>query len=147
MNLEDLINDGLIEAFTSNDSEIKQKIKIAVEDVGAAKNSAKGTGRSIDWAYSQAYNAMLQSGTALMFSIGYRPLKKSGKHHWAVEQFLKSQCTKIIPPDALTAFAGAKLNRHESVYDQTGTISKSQAEYLIAQAEIFVSAVKSELKL
>ncbi len=147
MSLRDLIDNGLIEAYSSNPLEIKQKMEIAVEDIGASKNSIKDTGRSIDWAYNQAYNAMLQSGYAIMYIMGYRPIKTTGKHHWAVEQFLKSQCTKIIPPDALIAFGTARLNRHEASYDRTGVVSKSQAEYLLVQAEIFVNAVKNELKL
>ncbi|MDE1765973.1 MAG: HEPN domain-containing protein [Thaumarchaeota archaeon] len=146
MNLQDLVNDGLVEEHPGNPLETRQKMDIAVQDVETAKVSIQGTGRSIDWAYNQAYNAMLQAGYAVMYSMGYRPTK-SGKHHWAVEQFLKSECTGVIPPDALTAFGTARLNRHEASYDRTGVVSKSQAEYLIAQAEIFVNAVKNELQL
>jgi uncharacterized protein (UPF0332 family) len=147
MNLKDLLNDNLIEPFTGTASEIKQKIELARADIQTSKESVKGSSRSVEWAYDQAYNAMLQSGTALMYSMGYRVTKKSGQHHWATEQFLKSECSKIIPSDALIAFGDARNKRHTSVYDQTGTISKSQADYLIIQAEIFVDSIAQKLKL
>lgn len=147
MNLQDLLSEGLIEPFTSNVFQMRQKMEVAREDVITAKDSVKGTARSIEWAYDQAYNAMLQSGTALMYSMGYRAKTNTGKHHWAVEQFLKSECATAIPNDALIAFGDARNKRHRSIYEETGSISKSQAEYLIVQAEIFVTSIASKLKL
>ncbi len=147
MSLRDLINEGLIEVSQSTPLEIKQKMEIAKADIESAKTSIKGTQRDVEWAHTQAYNAMLQAGYAIMFSMGYRTIKKSGKHHWTVERFVKSQCTKTIPPDALNAFGGGRLGRHEASYDRIGVISKSQAENLLVQAEVFVKAVKKELNL
>jgi len=42
-----------------------------------------------DWAYSIAYNAILQAGRALMFFGGYRP--RGGEQHATVVEFYVHQ--------------------------------------------------------
>lgn len=145
--LQDLLSEGLIEPFTSTHEQIEQKIKIAEEDIKTAKISVTGDARSVEWAYTQAYNAILQSGTALMYSENYRPKKSTGKHHWTVEKYVKIEFSGRIPQDALDAFTTARQGRHMTVYEQTGTISRSQAQEIITKAEIFVSFAKSILSI
>lgn len=83
--LQDLLDKELIEAFTST-TQIKEKMTIAQADVQLARSKiSSASGRDVDWVYAQAYNSMLQAGTALMYSKGYHPKKQSGAHHFAVE--------------------------------------------------------------
>lgn len=142
-----MLDEGLIEQFTSTPSQIKEKMEIAQADIVLAKaDVVNATGRAVDWVYTKAYNAMLQAGTALMYSRGFRPKRQSGSHHFAVERFLKSEFAQDIA-DVLNAFGVARSSRHATVYDQIGTISKSQAEYLIVQAESLVTSTRSILKI
>ena len=146
--LQDLLDEGLVEEFTSTPLQIKEKMNIAQADVDLAKaDIVNATGRAVDWVYTKAYNAMLQAGTALMYSRGYRSKKRSGSHHFSVERFLKSEFDHDLSADVLNAFGVARSSRHATIYDEIGTISKSQAEYLIAQAESLIISAKLILKI
>lgn len=143
-----MLDEGLIEKFTSTPSQIREKMQIAQADLILAKaDMTNATGRALDWVYAKAYNAMLQAGTALMYSRGFRPKRQSGSHHFAVEQFLKTEFVQDIAIEVLDAFGVARSNRHATVYDQIGTISKSQADYLIVQAESLIASAKAMLKI
>ena len=135
MNLSDLLGKGLVEKISSNPQQVKDEIEIAKRDVASAKNVL-----TIDeWevAHNLAYNAMLQSGTALMFSKGYRP--KGQEHHVAVIEFVQVVYTAKFEPEVLQAFEKARKRRAQSVYDKVGLISESQARYLVEKAEKFVN--------
>lgn len=143
-----MLDEGLIEQFTSTPSQIREKMQIAQADLMLAKaDITNAMGRAVDWVYTKAYNAMLQAGTALMYSRGFRPKRQSGSHHFAVEQFLKTEFAQDIAVKVLNAFGVARSSRHATVYDQIGTISKSQADYLIVQAESLVASAKVILKI
>lgn len=146
MNLQDLLDKNLIEPFVSSSSQIKQKISLAEADMEAAKDTINNkNSRSVEWAYAQAYNVILQTGTALIYSRGHRPKKSTGSHHWAVELYLKSEFKDLIHRNVLTAFGNARQNRNEAVYDQVGLIGKTDAEGLIKDAESFLITAKTIL--
>lgn len=143
MNLRDLLSNGSVEEFSSSDpSQIKNETNIAINDVSSAKKML-GIGEW-GWAHNAAYNAMLQSGRALMFAKGYRP--KGQGHHFAVVSFMHAVYSSKIPQDALRAFDKARFRRNESLYDRAGTISESQARNLVDKADIFVTSACKILK-
>lgn len=144
MNLNDLLSKGNVEKFSSsNPDQIRNEIDIAINDVSAAKKMLE-----IDewgWAHNAAYNAMLQSGRALMFAKGYRP--RGQGHHFAVISFMHTVYSTNIPQDVLRVFDKARFRRNESLYDRVGTISESQARNLVDKADIFIMSACKILKI
>ena len=145
MSLKNLLNDGSIEKFTSNTSQIKDKMEIAEKDLEAAKiiGSLKNT-KTDDTAYKSAYNAILQSCTALMYKKGYRTKDRS-KHHFTTVEFIKIVFSKQIPADAILAFENARSTRNTLQYDTAGIITNSNVMSLIKKATIFVTTAKKIL--
>lgn len=144
MNLSELLSKGKIERFTSSDpDQIKNEIDIAIHDVLSAKKMLEI--EEWGWAHNAAYNAMLQSGRALMFSKGYRP--RGPEHHLAVVSFMHVVYLTKLPQDAIRAFDKARFRRNESLYDRAGTISESQARNLVAKSDVFVSSACKILKI
>jgi uncharacterized protein (UPF0332 family) len=76
-----------------------------------------------NWAYTIAYNAVLQAGRALMFSKGYRP--DGANQHISVVKFAELYLDKH---DAVI-FDRIRRKRNSSVYDSSGTIPENEAEF------------------
>ena len=90
MNFETLASRGLIKPFKASTSQIKNRIDLAKRDIKAARATMA---HDRDWAFSIAYNAILQATRALMFDKGFRPAAGGGstrprfnlrKLHWAI---------------------------------------------------------------
>jgi len=146
MNLKNLLNDGSIEEFQSNSDQIKDKINIAERDLAAAKKiGALNDSDTDDTAYNAAYNAMLQSSTALMYKNGYRSKDRS-KHHYTTIEFIKIVYSGKIPHDAILAFENARSTRNKLQYDTAGIITNSNVLFLIQKADIFVTSAKKFLE-
>ena len=145
MSLKNLLNDGSIEKFASNASQIKGKIQIAEKDLEAAKIIvALNDPKTDDTASKSAYNAILQSCTALMYKKGYRTKDRS-KHHFTTVEFIKIVFPKRIPSDAVLAFENARSTRNTLQYDAAGIITNSNVIFLIKKAAIFVNTAKKIL--
>ena len=69
-NYEKLVDKGLIKPFKASVSQVKNRIDLAVRDIKTAKETMA---YDRDWAFSIAYNAILQATRALMFDKGFRP--------------------------------------------------------------------------
>ena len=144
MNLDGLLSKGIIEEFKHSDlNQIRNEIGIAVNDISSSKRMLEIG--EWGWAHNAAYNAMLQSGRALMLSRGYRP--KAQGHHFAVVSFVRTVYSSKIPQDVLEAFDKARFRRNESLYDRAGTISESQARNLVVKADTFVTYACKILKI
>lgn len=89
----------------------------------------------MDWAYTIAYNAILQAGRALMFSQGYRP--DGANQHVSVVKFVELYLDKN---DSII-FDRMRRKRNSSVYDTAGSITESEAKFAIQQAEDLVKKI------
>ena len=69
-----------------NATEIKQFLQLARRDLSTAKLNLEDPP---GWAYSIAYNSVLQAGRALMFFEGYRP--RGGEQHATVVEFVEGR--------------------------------------------------------
>ncbi len=141
MNLSDLLNKGLVEKFQSDSTQVTNEMKIANKDLISAKKML--TIQEWGWAHNAAYNAMLQTGRALMFSKGYRP--KSSEHHMAVISFTEAVYSTKFPSEILQAFDRARSRRNESMYDRVDSISENQGKNLVDKAEVFVNRAREIL--
>jgi len=81
-NYEKLFNSGLIKPFRASQSQIRSRIDLAKRDITVAR---KTMAHDRDWAFSIAYNAILQATRALMFAEGFRPATGEGQHKAAVQ--------------------------------------------------------------
>ncbi|MBU0457375.1 MAG: HEPN domain-containing protein [Nanoarchaeota archaeon] len=111
-------------------------LSLAERDLKAAKDSLNS--QDYDWALSIAYNAVLQAGRALMFSLGYRP--KGNDKHKTVFAFLEESG---FDQNIVFYFDNIRKIRHIAVYDEAGIISKETAEETIKKAEIFVQKIRT----
>ncbi len=80
--IDDLERQGLIRKLPVDRKKVDDALAHARRDLATA-----GTilANDQDWAYTIAYNAVLQAGRALMFSKGYRP--DGANQHVAVVKF------------------------------------------------------------
>lgn len=68
--LSELERDGFIKKLPIDKKKVKDMFDLAERDLYIARAVIK---HDYDWAFSIAYNSMLQGSRALMFSMGYRP--------------------------------------------------------------------------
>ena len=93
------------------------------------------------WAFSIAYNAVLQASRALAFSCGFRPSSHEG--HKNTFAFLRA----VVEQDRRTLveyFDRMRVKRHQAVYEAPGHVTRTEAEALIEQAQSFIAWVKNE---
>ncbi len=70
MTLDQLEQQGYIKKLPIDEKKVKDALALAQRDIETAKTLLH---QDTDWAFSIAYNAILQTLRALMFSQGYRP--------------------------------------------------------------------------
>jgi uncharacterized protein (UPF0332 family) len=134
--IEDLEREGLIRKLPYDRKKVKDAVALARRDLVTCRAILP---TDTDWAYTIAYNAVLQAGRAMMFSKGYRP--DGANQHISVvkfaELFLASQ-------DAII-FDRMRRKRHSSVYDMAGSISKNEAESAVSHAEVLIRKIEDLL--
>ncbi len=91
-----------------------------------------------DWGFSIAYNAVLQSSRAFMYSKGYRPTSSQGhKNTFAfMRAALGDEFSTIIG-----YFDRMRTKRNQAIYDVAGLITADEAIAILAHAEKFVEAI------
>lgn len=135
--IDDLEQRGLIRRVPADPKAVESALSLARRDVSVARTIL---GSNSDWAYTIAYNAMLQAARALMFAKGYRPSGNS--QHIAVVRFAEL----FLDGETLVAFDRMRRKRHATVYDMAGTISELEAEGAITRADAFLDTVEALLR-
>ena len=135
-------SDNLWERIEKDSALIKNALKLAERDIKTARNTFND--HDFDWAFSIAYNAMLQAGRSLMFSEGYRP--KGEYKHVSVIEFVKKKFGSDFAERILFMFNKIRKKRHIAVYEQVNIISKDEAETALQTAEEFLKKVKEILE-
>jgi uncharacterized protein (UPF0332 family) len=92
-----------------------------------------------DWAFSMAYNAILQATRALMFAKGFRPGAGEGQHKVAV-QFAEITLGEKFQ-DEIYIFDKMRSKRHRVIYDVSGIISQKEARQAFEFTVKFVDKV------
>ncbi|HDS64001.1 MAG TPA: HEPN domain-containing protein [Methanofollis liminatans] len=135
--VEDLERQGLIRRLPPDPQAVENAMSLARRDVGVAGSVLAGNS---DWAYTIAYNAMLQAGRALMFSKGYRPAGTN--QHISVVKFAEL----FLDGEIVLAFDRMRRKRHITVYDMAGTVSEEEAKNAVSRAEAFLDAIERLLR-
>ena len=96
-----------------------------------------------DWAFSIAYNAVLQSARAYMYSLGYRPTTSQG--HKNTFAFMR-----VALGDEFSTLVGyfdrMRTKRNQAIYDVAGLITEGEAKAILAHAIEFVETIKVRLQ-
>jgi uncharacterized protein (UPF0332 family) len=111
--LDDLERKGYIKRLPVDKRKVKDSLQLAKRDITVAKGML---GENDDWAFSIAYNAILQAVRALMFSQGYRP--SGGYQHIAVVRFAEY----FLKEEDVIVFDRMRRKRHTTLYDTAGTV-------------------------
>lgn len=137
---QDLEREGWIKSFKASDRQIKNCVALAERDIKTARRLLVADS---DWAFSVAYNAVLQAARALMFARGYRPAAREGQHVAAV-RFAEQTLGKKFGND-IALFDKMRSKRHRVIYDMAGLVSQHEAKAAFAFATKFVKIVKEYL--
>ncbi len=141
MAYEDLLNRGLIKPFAAGSAQSASRLALAKRDIKAAE-AMLAIDR--DWAFSMAYNAVLQATRALMFANGFRPAAGEGQHKTAVE-FAEIALGEKFHDD-IYIFDKMRSKRHRVIYDALGLVSLEEAKQAFAFAVRFVKEVERLLE-
>jgi len=139
MNLKDLLKQGKLRQHKTSEKEIENILAIARRDI----KDAKVEDLSSDRRFACAYNAVLQLATIILYCSGYKP--EGTGHHFTVFQTMK----KIMGNNYYKLadyFDSCRSKRNITDYDYVGTISDSEVEELIEEAEIFLELTQDWLK-
>lgn len=131
--LDKLEKEGYIRRLPVDKKKVEDALNLAKRDIKVAKAILR---ENDDWAFSIAYNAILQAIRALMFSKGYRPSGRN-QHISAVrfaELFLRRE--EVIVLDRM------RRKRHATVYDTAGTISEKEADNAVERAGNLVQEIE-----
>ncbi|MDV4343279.1 HEPN domain-containing protein [Methanoculleus sp. YWC-01] len=134
--IEDLEQQGLIRKLPLDPKAVENAIGLARRDITVASTVLAG---NRDWAYTIAYNAMLQAARALMFSKGYRP--SGNNQHITVVRFAE----QILGTETVAPLERMRRRRHVVVYDMAGTVSDLEAENAVSRAEMFFGIIENLL--
>lgn len=134
MSLKNLESQGRIKKIPADPKTVRQLMEIADRDLATARRNFQDG--DDEWAYNIAYNAMLQAGTSLMNTQGYRP--EGREHHYAVELFLDH----FLDKKEVEIFSKMRKQRNKSIYERVGIISHTDTESALERAEVIVMKIK-----
>ena len=131
-----LVQQGRIKPYQARPEEIRRLLKVAARDLAAAERNLPD---DHDWAYTIAYNAILQAARALVLAHGFRP--RGAESHATVVQFVEETLGKKYA-DQIALFDQMRRKRHRVIYEMAGLVSKQEAEQGIAFAKKFVEEIR-----
>ena len=91
-------------------------------------------------ALQQAYEAMLKASLGFMFSHGFRARSQPG-HHIAIIEFVRERIDKKHA-GLLTVFDRLRRKRNMALYDDTGFVSKHDAEQALEAARQYLGVIR-----
>jgi uncharacterized protein (UPF0332 family) len=91
----------------------------------------------------QAYEAMLRASLAFMFSHGFRARSQPG-HHIAIIEFVRARID-ARHAGLLTVFDHLRRKRNMALYDDTGFVSRHEAEQALESARRFIDVIRADI--
>ncbi|MCB0324027.1 MAG: HEPN domain-containing protein [Bdellovibrionales bacterium] len=139
MTLEELLRKRRIREQTVNRSDVHALLEKADSDLRTAE---KILSESVPWAYTIAYNAVLQASRAFIFSEGYRLEAKEA--HKNTFLFLRAVLEQDVL-DYVTFFDRVRVKRHQAVYDASADFSETETRNLLSKAEEFIDHLRQRI--
>ena len=91
----------------------------------------------------QAYEAMLKASLGFMFSRGFRARSQPG-HHIAIIEFVKQHIDKKHA-GLISVFDRLRRKRNLALYDDTGFVSRQDAEYSLEAALDYLRVIRADI--
>src|ERR1700720_1422066 len=91
----------------------------------------------------QAYEAMLKASLGLMFSYGFRANSQPG-HHIAIIDFVRARIDKKHA-GLLVVFDRLRRKRNLALYDDTGFVSRHEAEQALVSAGDYLNVIRADI--
>lgn len=140
MPYEELRRQGRIREHPANSREIQRLLGLAARDLRVADANLA---IDPDWAYTMAYNAVLQASRAFMFSQGYRPREAEG--HATVVRFMREamgteHAARVDQLDQM------RRKRHRTLYETAGLVGDQEARRSLAFAKEFVDLLRLRIE-
>ena len=137
---ENLLKQGLIKKCPTDWKAINNLMKRAYTDIKTAKRNLDD---DEECSYNYAYNAMLRSGLALMFSNGFRPEIKD--KHLTVVRFASSVLGDKFKR-VINDYDFMRRKRHRFIYEPDIPCSKKEAEDALKTAKELVDIISRMVK-
>lgn len=137
---EYLLKQGLIKKCPIDKKAIKNLVKRAYVDLKTAKRNLDD---DEECAYNYAYNAMLHSGLALMFSEGFRPEIRD--KHLTTVKFASSILGKKFKM-VINNYDFMRRKRHRFIYEPDIPCSREEAENAMNTAKQFVNIISKLIR-
>jgi uncharacterized protein (UPF0332 family) len=138
--ISDLRKQNLIKKCPVDYKAISSLIKRAKKDLNTAERNLD---IDEDCSFTYAYNAMLRSGIALMFSLGYRPEIKD--KHLTIIRFVGAVLGKELG-SLIDMYDYMRKKRHRFIYEPFTSCTKKEAEEAIESAKEFVKEISKFIK-
>jgi len=91
----------------------------------------------------QAYEAMLKASLGFMFSFGFRARSQLG-HHIAIIEFVRARIDKKHA-SLITVFDRLRRKRNTALYDDTGFVSRHDAQQALETARQYLKVIRTEI--
>jgi len=91
----------------------------------------------------QADEAMLKASLGFMFSLGFRARSQPG-HHIAIIEFVKQHIDKKHA-GLISVFDRLRRKRNLALYDDTGFVSRQDAEYSLEAARDYLRVIRADI--
>jgi uncharacterized protein (UPF0332 family) len=139
MPFDELLRLRKIHPHRATREEIARVLALADRDIRMAR---RVMAEDWDWAFSIAYNAVLQAARAFMYSQGYRPASEQGhKNTFAfAREALGTDFGSLIG-----YFDRMRVKRNQAIYDIAGLITEGEARSIFDKAVEFVDLVKTRV--
>ena len=137
MPFEGLLRQRRIHAHRAMPEEIGRLLALADRDIRMARSVMA---EDWDWAFSIAYNAVLQAARAFMYFQGFRPATdQSHKNTFAfMREALGDEFASLVG-----YFDRMRRKRNQAIYDVAGLITEAEAKAIFEKAVEFVELIKA----
>jgi len=136
MPYDQLLQQKRIKPYQASPREIKELLKLAARDLASAERNLPD---DHDWAYTIAYNAVLQASRAYMLAQGYRP--RGPEQHGTVVQFVQEALGKSYGAQ-IALFDQMRRKRHRVIYERMGLMSEQDAKQAVTFAKKYVEEIR-----
>jgi uncharacterized protein (UPF0332 family) len=139
MKIDELLKKRRIRRHRASDEELQRLLELADRDIRMARLIMA---EDWDWAFSIAYNAVLQSARAYMYSRGFRPAAEQG--HKNTFAFMRAALGEELA-STIGYFDRMRKKRNQAIYDVAGLITEKEARAILKNAITFVDIVKKQV--
>lgn len=139
MPFEDLLRQRKIYPHRATPDETGRSLGLADRDIPMA---GRVMAEDWDWAFSIAYNAVLQAARAFMYASGFRPATEQGHKNTFtfVREALGDEFASLVG-----YFDRMRTKRNQAIYDVAGLITKAEARAIFEKAIEFVDLIKARV--